>query len=136
MFSLDDLDIAHTWQSLRFQKADHSTATILIVPAGDPIARNIISTGKRYCPHYLGGGIGLVASAHALVAVGGDGILKVDINPNPLRTELVGNMLSITPGIASLSSLPGLGFEPDLAPLKNIRCDKTAASIENSKRNC
>ena len=86
-----------------------------------PIARNIISAGKRYCPHYLGGGIGLVASAHALAAVGGDGILEVDINPNPLRTELVGDMLSITPGIASLGSLPGLGFEPDLAPLKKYQ---------------
>ena len=86
-----------------------------------PIARNIISAGKRYCPHYLGGGIGLVASAHALAAVGGDGILEVDINPNPLRTELVGDMLSITPGMASLGSLPGLGFEPDLAPLKKYQ---------------
>jgi hypothetical protein len=47
--------------------------------------------------------------------------LEVDINPNPLRTELVGDMLSITPGMASLGSLPGLGFEPDLAPLKKYQ---------------
>ena len=83
-----------------------------------PIAQKIINAGKRYCPHYLGGGIGLVASAHALAAVGGDGLLEVDINPNPLRSELVGEMLSIKPGFANLGSLPGLGFEPDLAPLK------------------
>tara|TARA_B100000989_G_C19162494_1_gene312016 strand:+ start:277 stop:525 length:249 start_codon:yes stop_codon:yes gene_type:complete len=24
-----------------------------------PLARQIIASGKRYCPHYLGGGIGL-----------------------------------------------------------------------------
>ena len=86
-----------------------------------PIARSIITAGKRYCPHYLGGGIGLVASAHALAAVGGDGILEVDINPNPLRTELVGDLLTTIPGTASLGSMPGLGYEPDLAPLKNYR---------------
>ena len=82
-----------------------------------PVARSIIAAGKRYCPHYLGGGIGLVASAHALAAVGGDGILEVDINPNPLRTELVGHMLTTTPGMACLGSLPGLGYEPDLTQL-------------------
>ena len=82
-----------------------------------PLARQIIASGKRYCPHYLGGGIGLVASAHALAAVGGDGILEVDINPNPLRTELVGHMLTTTPGMACLGSLPGLGYEPDLTHL-------------------
>jgi L-alanine-DL-glutamate epimerase-like enolase superfamily enzyme len=86
-----------------------------------PIAKNIIAAGKRYCPHYLGGGIGLVASAHALAAVGGDGILEVDINPNPLRTNLVGDMLTLVPGMASLGSLPGLGYEPDLATLKKYQ---------------
>jgi len=41
--------------------------------------------GRTYCPHFLGGGIGLTASAHLLAAVGGDGLLEVDANPNPLR---------------------------------------------------
>jgi D-galactarolactone cycloisomerase len=48
-----------------------------------PVARQIIASGKRYCPHCLGGGIGLVASAHALAAVGGDGMLEVDIQCQP-----------------------------------------------------
>jgi GntR family transcriptional regulator len=39
LFSLDDLGIARAWQLLRLEKADHSTATILKVPASDPIAR-------------------------------------------------------------------------------------------------
>ena len=54
-----------------------------------PVAKKIIAAGKRYCPHYLGGGVGLLASAHALAAVGGEGILEVDINQNPLRTIFV-----------------------------------------------
>ena len=50
-----------------------------------PVAQAIHEAGLRYCPHFLGGGIGLVASAHLLAAAGGDGLLEVDVNPNPLR---------------------------------------------------
>lgn len=49
------------------------------------VARAALAAGRRYCPHYLGGGIGLAASAHLLAATGGDGVLEVDANPNPLR---------------------------------------------------
>ena len=86
-----------------------------------PVARQIIASGKRYCPHYLGGGIGLVASAHALAAVGGDGMLEVDINANPLRSDLVGDLLSRQKGMACLGDAPGLGYEPDLEPLRKYR---------------
>ena len=54
-----------------------------------PVARDTRAVGRRYCPHYLGSGIGLVASAHALITVGGEGLLEVDFNPNPLRSALV-----------------------------------------------
>ncbi|MBO0333173.1 mandelate racemase/muconate lactonizing enzyme family protein [Sneathiella sp. CAU 1612] len=83
-----------------------------------PLARRIIASGARYCPHYLGGGIGLVASAHALAAAGGDGLLEVDANLNPLRTDLVGDMLSGSNGMATLRESPGLGVEPDLNEFK------------------
>ncbi len=53
-----------------------------------PLARRIVAAGRRYCPHYLGGGIGLLASAHLLAAAGGDGMLEIDCNPNPLREGL------------------------------------------------
>ena len=36
---------------------------------GVPLARRILAAGARFCPHWLGGGIGLLASAHALAAV-------------------------------------------------------------------
>lgn len=49
------------------------------------LARSILESGRTYCPHYLGGGIGLAASAHLLAAAGGPGLLEVDANPNPLR---------------------------------------------------
>ena len=79
-----------------------------------PIARKIITAGLRYCPHYLGGGIGLLASAHALAASGGDGVLEIDINENPLRSNLIGNLLRTKDGIATLGHGSGLGLSPDL----------------------
>lgn len=85
------------------------------------VARRILASGKRFCPHYLGGGVGLLASAHLLAAVGGDGALEIDANPNPLRSELCGDLARITAGEALLSEAPGLGIVPDLAALERYR---------------
>jgi len=76
--------------------------------------------GWRYCPHYLGGGIGRRASAHVLAAAGGDGILEIDANPNPLRSALAGGLASVVEGHARLGSQAGLGVEPDLAALARL----------------
>ncbi|HEX4893097.1 MAG TPA: enolase C-terminal domain-like protein, partial [Hyphomicrobiaceae bacterium] len=83
-----------------------------------PLARKILATGHRFCPHYLGGGMGLLASAHYLAAVGGDGLLEIDSNPNPLRSEIAGPLERIVDGWADLGSQPGLGMENPLAPLQ------------------
>lgn len=74
--------------------------------------------GLRYCPHYLGGGIGLLASAHVLAAAGGDGLLEIDANPNPLRTLLAGPLRRVHDGACTLGDAPGIGPEPDLAELQ------------------
>lgn len=73
-----------------------------------------------FCPHYLGGGIGLLASAHLLAAVGGDGMLEVDSNPNPLRTLACGPVASVVDGHVVLTSQPGLGAVPDLAAIRTF----------------
>lgn len=78
-----------------------------------PVAKKILAAGLRYCPHYLGGGIGLLASAHLLAAAGGDGMLEVDANDNPLRTELYGPLARPREGACALSEEPGLGAIPD-----------------------
>lgn len=77
-----------------------------------PIARRVLPSGKRYCPHFLGGGIGLSASGHLLAAVGGDGLLEVDSNANPLRTGLFDP--KIERGRIDLGTEPGLGIPPDV----------------------
>ena len=84
------------------------------------IARRIRAAGLRFCPHYLGGGIGLLASAHLLAAAGGDGILEIDANPNPLRTSTCGRVGSVRDGRITLSEEPGLGLVPDLETLARL----------------
>jgi D-galactarolactone cycloisomerase len=85
-----------------------------------PVARAILAAKHRYCPHYLGGGIGLLASAHLLAAAGGDGMLEVDANPNPLRTLACGPLARLSDGVADLGEAPGLGMEFDPAILRGF----------------
>ena len=85
-----------------------------------PVAKKILGHGLRFCPHYLGGGIGLVASAHLLAAIGGDGMLEVDANPNPLRTLACGTSALVVDGVATLDDEPGLGTVPDRYALREF----------------
>ena len=80
-----------------------------------PVIQAIRAAGLRYCPHYLGGGLGLLASAHLLAAAGGDGMLEVDANPNPLRTLLCGPIAAPRDGRVSLGEAPGIGITPQMA---------------------
>lgn len=91
------------------------------VSATLPLARSALAAGLRYCPHWLGGGIGLLASAHLLAAVGGTGLLEVDANPNPLRTLTCGPLARIHDGCAVLSDEPGFGPAPDEAALRRYQ---------------
>ncbi len=75
-----------------------------------PVARRILGAGRRYCPHHLGAGIGVVASAHLLAAAGGDGLLEIDCNPNPLREDFVEPYPRIEKGTVELRESPGLGI--------------------------
>jgi len=85
------------------------------------IARDIIGSGKIFCPHYLGGGIGLLASAHLLAGVGGDGLLEVDANDNPLREGFCGSVADVRDGTITLNDSPGLGIEPELSSIEQYR---------------
>ena len=85
-----------------------------------PVITRALQRGLRYCPHYLGGGIGLLASGHVLAAAGGDGILEIDANPNPLRTEVMGPLAHLREGGAVLGDAPGVGIVPDLRELEQV----------------
>lgn len=81
----------------------------------------IAAAELRYCPHYLGAGIGLLASAHVLAARGTPGgLLEVDSNENPLRTLLCPPLSRIDAGAMTLGGGHGLGVEPDLGILREL----------------
>jgi L-alanine-DL-glutamate epimerase-like enolase superfamily enzyme len=85
------------------------------------LANDILKAGKTFCPHYLGGGIGLLASAHLLAGAGGDGWLEVDVNDNPLRDQFCGPVLDMSEGIVVLNEEPGLGIAPDVSSIERYR---------------
>lgn len=85
------------------------------------VARRTLQAQRRYCPHYLGGGIGLLASAHLLAAAGGDGLLEVDVNPNALRSATCGPVATVADGRVVLDDAPGLGAPPDLSRIREYR---------------
>ena len=85
------------------------------------LAHDILRYGKTFCPHYLGGGIGLLASAHLLAGAGGDGWLEVDVNHNPLRDLICGPLVDVREGAVELSEDPGLGLRPDFAQIERYR---------------
>ena len=78
------------------------------------VARETVASGKWFCPHWLGAGIGLAASMHLKTAVGGPGYVEVDANPNPLRELTALPNFVVRDGAVTLSSAPGLGVVPDL----------------------
>ena len=78
-----------------------------------PVARATMDAGLRYCPHYLGGIVGLLASAHVLSGVGGNGILEVDVNDNPLVDAFLDKQECIQEGQFSIDLGSGLGFDID-----------------------
>jgi L-alanine-DL-glutamate epimerase-like enolase superfamily enzyme len=85
------------------------------------IARNAVAAGKRYCPHYFGGGISLLASLQLLAAAGGEGLLEFDCHPNVGREAVVGSLLPVNEGRVPVPLGPGLGAVPDLAALQRYR---------------
>ncbi len=87
------------------------------------VGRQVRAAGKLFCPHWLGGGIGLVASLHLKAAVGGEGYVEVDSNENPLR-ELLGRPFpAVHESRVTLSDRPGLGVDPDVAGLSAFRVE-------------
>ena len=85
-----------------------------------PVARAIVASGRAYCPHFLAGGIGQLASLHLLAAVRGNGLLEIDANPNPLRSRLIDPVLRIKDGMVTPPTTPGLGIEPDIEALSDF----------------
>jgi L-alanine-DL-glutamate epimerase-like enolase superfamily enzyme len=92
-----------------------------------PVIAKARAAGLRYCPHYLGGGLGLLASAHLLAAAGGDGLLEIDSNDNPLRSALSPRLSRIDDGWVTLDETPGIGMPDDVLALAGSVAKAVAA---------
>ncbi|MDB5863427.1 MAG: putative mandelate racemase/muconate-lactonizing protein [Betaproteobacteria bacterium] len=77
--------------------------------------------GVQFCPHWLGGGVGLAAALHLLAASGAAGWGEVDANPNELRTLFLPEGFSVHAGRVTLSDQPGLGCIPDPSLMARFR---------------
>ncbi|MBC7381097.1 MAG: mandelate racemase/muconate lactonizing enzyme family protein [Burkholderiaceae bacterium] len=118
------------FQGLQFDAAIAAPALQVIQPdvtkwggiSGNwDVARKAVAAGKRYCPHYFGGGVSLLASLHLLAAAGGEGLLEFDCHPNVGREAVVGSLLPVTDGHVPVPQGPGLGAVPDLDALIRYR---------------
>ena len=85
-----------------------------------PVARQAMAKGRMFCPNWLGGRIGLLASMHLKAAVGGPGYVEVDSNPNPLRELLATPCPAVNEGAVTLSDHPGLGVAPDMDAVRGF----------------
>jgi L-alanine-DL-glutamate epimerase-like enolase superfamily enzyme len=86
-----------------------------------PLAERTLAAGISYCPHWLGGAVGLMVSLHLLAAIGGPGLLEIDVNPNPLRDALCPGLPAIEAGTMTVPPAPGIGVEPDPGLLARYR---------------
>ena len=78
------------------------------------LARRLQGTPASICPHWLAGGIGLMASLQFKAAIGGAGMVEMDANPNRQRSEAFAEPLVVRDGVVSLPDTPGV--VPPLAP--------------------
>jgi D-galactarolactone cycloisomerase len=94
-----------------------------------PLGEAAAKASAWLCPHWLGGGIGLLATLHLKAAIGGEGYAEVDANANPLRDLLAGELPPVREGALTLPERAGLGARPQLAalaPYLTLECTITA----------
>ncbi|MCS0496496.1 mandelate racemase/muconate lactonizing enzyme family protein [Ancylobacter sp. MQZ15Z-1] len=77
------------------------------------VGRSLAQRGLTFCPHWLGGGVGLLTSCHVKAAVGDvSGLVEVDFNPNPIRSEVAAVVFdTLRDGRVKLNTSPGIGVE-------------------------
>ncbi len=88
------------------------------------VAQQAISRELPLCPHWLGGGVGLLTSLHVKAALQPDiGYVEVDANPNMVRDHLFDQSIrKLDGGMVYLTDRPGIGVEDGLvSQLKEYR---------------
>ncbi|WP_088284686.1 mandelate racemase/muconate lactonizing enzyme family protein [Ideonella sp. A 288] len=87
---------------------------------GVPLARCIVASGARFCPHIFSGTPGLLASGHLLASANtADGSLEYGIEYNPPRDDFITH--AFEDGKLVLGDAPGLGVVLDEERLATYR---------------
>lgn len=77
--------------------------------------------GATCAIHFMGSALGLATSLNVLAAIGGDGRVEVDVNPNALRTDLGEIDLFVEEGRVRVPARHGIGFIPDPEAIAKYR---------------
>ncbi len=75
------------------------------------IARMAARSGMMYAPHVFGSIVGLMASIHLIASAPNGYLLEYDQTENPLREELIDNLIEFKKGWVSVPERPGVGVE-------------------------
>lgn len=78
--------------------------------------------GCTLWPHFMGSGVGQQAGLAISAFIGDSSKCEMDVNENPLRTDLCVSATSITGGKVALSSEPGLLTPPQDTALTQFAC--------------
>lgn len=68
--------------------------------------------GVQLWPHFMGTAVGQVAALSISAVLGADSVCEMDVNENPLRSDLCGDALAILEGCVALPQQPGLVVPP------------------------
>lgn len=88
------------------------------------LGQRALQAGLRFCPHSFGTRVAAATTAHVLAAVGGNGYLELDVNPNPLRTLVADMDWDLRAGRLQLTDEPGNGLQ--------MRTDRLAPYLTSS----
>lgn len=85
------------------------------------VSENAASQGVRLAPHSYASSIGVVASLHLAAACATGDRIELDVRANPLRTDLLGDVLALHDGRLRVPTGPGLGVELNLDTVDKYR---------------
>lgn len=80
--------------------------------------------GVRLWPHFMGTALGQMASLAITAIIGEESVCEMDVNRNPLRTDLCGDVTRIKDGRVHLNTRIGLVPEPTLESLLEFRVER------------
>ncbi len=81
----------------------------------------VLPPGVDLWPHFMGTSVGQIAALSVAAAAGPKSVCEMDVNKNPLRTDLSGDVLSIHNGRVTLPATPGLVVPPTTDALSRFR---------------